>query len=58
MAQQKTTFALYFGNRGSFPASLIAGARQQMQSRLAELGHNTLIMDAELTAHFFLYDTC
>ena len=51
MAQQKTTFALYFGNRGSFPASLIAGARQQMQSRLAELGHNTLIMDAELTAH-------
>ena len=28
MDTQKTTFALFFGNRGFFPASLIAAARE------------------------------
>ncbi len=29
---KKSTFAVFFGNRGFFPASLIAGARQEMQT--------------------------
>ncbi len=36
----KTTFALYFGNRGFFPASLIAGARAEMKCELNALGHS------------------
>ena len=32
------TFALFFGTRGFFPEALIAGARQQIQARLEQLG--------------------
>ncbi len=46
---QKTTFAVFFGNRGFFPASLIAGARQEMVSELNALGHEALLLDAEAT---------
>lgn len=48
---QKTTFALFFGNRGFFPASVIAGAREEMQRELAALGHDVLMLDAEATRH-------
>ncbi len=51
MAEKKTTFALFFGNRGTFPSSLIAAARDQMVKRLKELGHDSIIMDAGAT-HF------
>lgn len=47
----KSTFALFFGNRGFFPASLMDSAREDMTRVLRELGHNTLIMDAEATRH-------
>jgi len=40
----KTTFALYFGNRGFFPESHIAGARKEMLATLKKLGYNSLIM--------------
>ena len=33
--QQKSRFALFFGNRGFFPASLIASAREEVSSALA-----------------------
>ena len=51
MQVERTTFALFFGNRGFFPASLMASAREEMTRRLKELGHNVLIMDESATRH-------
>ncbi len=48
---QKTTFALFFGNRGFFPASLIAGAREEMTRELKALGHDVLLLDADATRY-------
>jgi L-fucose isomerase-like protein len=47
----KTTFALFFGNRGFFPASLIASAREEMARVLHEMGHETLMLDADATRY-------
>ncbi len=47
----KSTFALYFGNRGFFPASLMASARKEMERTLNELGYKTLMLDAQATRH-------
>ena len=47
----KTTFALFFGNRGFFPASLIAGAREEMKRTLNELGHSVLMLDDNATRY-------
>jgi L-fucose isomerase-like protein len=51
MATEKTTFALFFGNRGFFPASLQASARREMIEALAKLGHKTIALDAKATRH-------
>jgi L-fucose isomerase-like protein len=51
MAAEKTTFALFFGNRGFFPASLITAARKEMVATLKRLGHRTLVLDAKATRH-------
>ncbi|MHB9038597.1 MAG: L-fucose/L-arabinose isomerase family protein [Armatimonadota bacterium] len=51
MKSQKTTFALFFGNRGFFPGSLIASAREDMVTTLKKLGHDTLLLDAGATRH-------
>jgi L-fucose isomerase-like protein len=48
---EKTTFAVFFGNRGFFPASLIAGAREEMQRELNALGHEVLMLDADATRY-------
>jgi len=45
----KARFALYFGNRGFFPSSHVATAREQMTKVLAALGHETLVLDASAT---------
>ena len=45
----KTTFALFFGTRGFFPASLIASAREEMKRELNALGHEVLMLDADAT---------
>jgi L-fucose isomerase-like protein len=45
----KTTFAVLFGNRGFFPASLIASARREMRAALAKLGHRTLMLPEKAT---------
>ncbi len=45
----KSTFALYFGNRGFFPESLIAGARKELSEKLAEFGHKSIMLDEKLT---------
>ncbi|MHB0999170.1 MAG: L-fucose/L-arabinose isomerase family protein [Armatimonadota bacterium] len=47
----KSTFALYFGNRGFFPASLLASAREEMVSVLKGLGHDVILLDAQATRH-------
>lgn len=48
---KKTTFALFFGNRGFFPASLIQEARKQLPAVLRDMGHDCLMMDAKATPH-------
>lgn len=47
----KTTFALYFGNRGFFPESLIATARNEISSVLEKLGIGTISMPADATRY-------
>jgi L-fucose isomerase-like protein len=49
MKNTKSTFALYFGNRGFFPESLIAKARKELSETLEKLGFNSLMMDSSLT---------
>ena len=51
MNTRKTAFALFFGNRGFFPASLLKSAREEMQAVLGKLGHETLVMPEEATRH-------
>ncbi len=48
---RKLTFALYFGNRGFFPASLIASARDEMTAAVTKQGHDVLIMDETATRY-------
>ena len=48
---KKTTFAVFFGNRGFFPASLQAGARAEMSEVLRKLGYSFLMMDPEATRY-------
>jgi len=47
--ETKSKFALYFGNRGFFPSSLMAGARKQMKDVLTGMGYETLMMDESET---------
>lgn len=51
MKNQKSTFALFFGNRGFFPASLQKSARNEVESVLKKLGHKTLTLDPRATRH-------
>jgi L-fucose isomerase-like protein len=51
MIVKKSTFALYFGNRGFFPKSLIAGARDEMRCILEGRGHGVLMMDEGATRY-------
>ncbi len=44
-------FALYFGNRGFFPASLIAGAREEMVKAVTDAGYDYIIAPEELTRY-------
>lgn len=45
------TFALYFGNRGFFPESLIAGAREEMTKAVSTAGYNYIIPDVDMTRY-------
>ena len=49
MTAKKTTFALFFGNRGFFPASLQSGARKELTAALKELGHRSIAMGVKAT---------
>lgn len=45
------TFALYFGNRGFFPETLIAGAREEMSQAVRQAGYTPLLLDASATRY-------
>ncbi len=45
----KTTFALYFGNRGFFPGEVIASARQELKAAVEDAGFGCIIMEESLT---------
>ncbi len=49
MKRKTSIFALYFGNRGFFPESLIAIAREEVSDTLKKLGYGCLMMDSNLT---------
>ncbi len=48
---RKSTFALFFGNRGFFSASHQQTARAEMADVLGRLGHKTLMLPTEATQH-------
>jgi L-fucose isomerase-like protein len=48
---EKSRFALFFGNRGFFPASLQAEARQELPRILKAAGHEVLVLDADATRY-------
>ena len=45
----KTTFALFFGNRGFFPETLIAAAREETEAALHKIGIDTIALPPEAT---------
>jgi L-fucose isomerase, C-terminal domain len=47
----KTTFVLFFGNRGFFPGELIATARQEMIEACVKNNYDYLIMEESLTRY-------
>ncbi len=47
----KTTFALFFGNRGFFPEALIAAARNELETALSKLGIDSISMPADRTRY-------
>lgn len=49
MKNVKTTFALFFGNRGFFPASLIHSARIELSKTMQDLGHQVIMLPEEAT---------
>lgn len=51
MAEEKSRFALFYGNRVFFPGSLMASAREETVRVLKELGHETLTLDANVTRY-------
>ncbi|MHB0937489.1 MAG: L-fucose/L-arabinose isomerase family protein [Armatimonadota bacterium] len=47
----KSTFALFFGQRGFFPASLMAAAREELPKALRAQGYGVLMMDEGATRY-------
>jgi len=47
----KSTFALFFGNRGFFPASLMASAREELARVLKGWGHDVLMLEQAATRY-------
>ncbi|CUH96615.1 hypothetical protein P22_2705 [Propionispora sp. 2/2-37] len=48
---KKLTFALYFGNRGFFPESLIAGARAEVAQAVRKAGYDCILLDDSATRY-------
>lgn len=48
---KKTTFALFFGNRGFFPGEVVAQAREALVEACEKNGYGYIIMDEALTRY-------
>jgi|GEM_PF-3846979 len=48
---RKSKFAVFFGNRGCFPASLQQGARRQMSAALEKFGYDAITMNPRSTRY-------
>ena len=48
---KKQKFALYFGNRGFFPETLIAAAREEVSSAVEKMGFEYIMPPAEMTRY-------
>ncbi len=48
---RKTTFALYFGNRGFMPAELLSEARKEVSEAVRSAGYDYIIMDETATRY-------
>jgi len=51
MRHKKTTFALFFGNRGFFPSKLMKEAREEFPRLLDSLGYGCLMMEEKATRY-------
>ena len=51
MAGNASRFALFYGNRGFFPASLLEGARREIPEALEKMGHSTISLEVGATRH-------
>ncbi len=51
MASPRSRFALFIGNRGFFPSSLLETARAELVEVLGQAGHEVLTLDAAETRH-------
>jgi len=51
MEVKKSRFALFFGNRGFFPASLIAQAREDLPKLLKAWGHEVIMLEESATRY-------
>jgi len=51
MEKKKMTFALYFGNRGFMPETLIASARAEMLQAVTSCGYDALALDEQATPY-------
>jgi len=51
MINKNVTFALFFGNRGFFPASLIAEAREELPRILKDKGYRVITLDKSATRY-------
>ncbi len=51
MIPKKSTFALFFGNRGFFPSSMIAQARHDLADVLLGQGHAVLMLEEDATRY-------
>lgn len=51
MIKNKITFALYYGNRGFFPAEVIADARKSLRKTVSDLGYGFIETDETVTRY-------
>ncbi|MGO8702445.1 MAG: L-fucose/L-arabinose isomerase family protein [Candidatus Brocadiia bacterium] len=50
-ANSKITFALYFGNRTFFPASLMTSARRELPKAVSDAGFDSIMMEESATRY-------